>query len=100
MTVARLTDGIDPRFAAAAAIWAGFRVRRAMCGRELHGKLAERHELYLIILDAEEEAGVAQQRGPWVDVLYTGLARLRQEALEALRVALARRPSLSGGRGA
>lgn len=74
----------------AMAFWRGYRVRRALGSRVLQGKVQLRHDLYLLISDVEgrgqlsSNAPMPQRLAPWIDVLYSGLARLQNEVLSEL----------------
>lgn len=74
----------------AMAFWRGYRVRRALGSRVVQGKVQLRHDLYLLISDVEgrgklsSNAHMPQRLAPWVDVLYSGLARLQNEVLSEL----------------
>lgn len=80
----------------AAALWRGYRVRRAFQARSVQSKLQQRHDTYLLITDAEapannsKAAATRQREGvlPWLDVLYAGMARLQEETLVELEAAL------------
>lgn len=77
----------SPEGLLALAWWRGCKVRRALSARHVQSKLLQRHETYLLISDAEvrgEERVThpARRLQPWVDVLYSGLAKLQLEALE------------------
>ncbi|CAE8597477.1 unnamed protein product [Polarella glacialis] len=94
--------GLGPGALRAAALWRGCKLRRALAGRGVQTKLQLRRDLYLLISDVEGRQGIvnseqvtsatqeqeSQRLGPWLDVLYTGLARLQQEALQELSDAL------------
>lgn len=78
----------------AAAVWKGYKVRRALGSRVLQGKVQLRHDLYLLISDVEgrgklsREEPMPQRLAPWVDVLYSGLGRLQGEVLSELHALL------------
>jgi len=72
----------------AAAFWYRYRMRRALESRTVQAKLQLRHDLYLLISDAEDKRGAdgdqASRHGPWLDTLYMSLAKLQREALQEL----------------
>lgn len=84
----RLGMSLGDRGLRAAAVWRGYRVRRALACRTLQGKIQLRHDLYLLISDVESRGrlkpngSLPQRLAPWVDVLYAGLARLQGEVLK------------------
>mmetsp|Transcript_114421 Transcript_114421/g.201901 ORF Transcript_114421/g.201901 Transcript_114421/m.201901 type:complete len:621 (-) Transcript_114421:41-1903(-) len=89
-----LSTSLGPGGARAAAVWRGCRVRRALASRNLQGKIQLRHDLYLLISDVESR-GQLRPNGPlparlapWVDVLYSGLARLQGEVLQEFNAVL------------
>lgn len=91
---------LNPEFAKLAALWIGYKVRRAFASRNVQGKIQLRHDLYLLISDVEgrshtcPKSPLPQRLAPWVDVLYSGLARLQGEVLSELDVLISGEQSL------
>eukprot|EP00928_Gymnodinium_smaydae_P078559 TRINITY_DN6265_c0_g1_i1.p1 TRINITY_DN6265_c0_g1~~TRINITY_DN6265_c0_g1_i1.p1 ORF type:complete len:530 (-),score=73.34 TRINITY_DN6265_c0_g1_i1:66-1655(-) len=84
-----------------AALWRGWRVRRALASRAVQQKLRMRHELYQLILDAEGPSTGTQDRrdarDPWMSSLYSEVERLRDEVLREFESALVARVATGGG---
>jgi len=99
LLVSRLLGPSGPR---AAAVWRGYRVRRAFARHELQANLKLRHDLFLLISDTEQKARSCRGRdlkrtSSWIEVLYTELARLQGEVLRELADVLKSKVPFFGG---
>eukprot|EP00405_Crypthecodinium_cohnii_P052699 CAMPEP_0206593806 /NCGR_PEP_ID=MMETSP0325_2-20121206/41917_1 /ASSEMBLY_ACC=CAM_ASM_000347 /TAXON_ID=2866 /ORGANISM="Crypthecodinium cohnii, Strain Seligo" /LENGTH=301 /DNA_ID=CAMNT_0054103985 /DNA_START=332 /DNA_END=1238 /DNA_ORIENTATION=+ len=79
---------LGPGTEQARALLMGCKVRRAIASKSVQNKLRLRHDLYLLITDAEQEKSEVSYRAAWVESLYASLAKAQAECLAELNICL------------